>query len=95
MDNSNIYLRTNGENLMRIRGQNVCLLGKCTKNSSDGKSFEIITCDNKQVLCKLKTAIRDALSELVEVYGQVDEKGNINCVNYATFDESQIKNFGK
>jgi hypothetical protein len=38
--------------------------------------------------------IRDSLSDIVEVYGTVDEKGNINCENYATFEPSQIENFG-
>lgn len=45
------------------------------------------------MLCKTKVPIRDALSDLVEVYGDVDERGNINCVNYATFEQNQIENF--
>ena len=31
MDNSKVYLRANGDMLKEIRGQNVCLLGKCVK----------------------------------------------------------------
>merc|ERR1712127_1087826 len=86
MDNSKVYLRANGDMLKEIRGQNVCLLGKCVKSTPDGTSFEISTCDKKTVLCKTKIPIRDALSDL-------DERGNINCVNYATFEQGQIDNF--
>ena len=49
--------------------------------------------ENKSVQCKLKFPIRDSLSEIIEVYGTVDEKGNINCQNYATFEQSAIENF--
>ncbi len=94
MDSANVYIRANGQMLHDVRGQNVCLLGKCTKSNSDGRSFEIKTCDNKTVLCKLKVPIRDSLSDIVEVYGEVDDNGNINCLNYATFEQSQIDNFG-
>ncbi len=94
MDSSNVYIRANGQMLRSVRGQNVCLLGKCIKSDSDGRSFEIKTCDNKNVLCKLKVPIRDQLSDIVEVYGEVDDNGNINCLNYATFEQSQIDNFG-
>jgi hypothetical protein len=45
-------------------------------------------------MVKLKMPIRDMLSDYIEVYGQVDEKSNIACVNYATFDQSFYANFG-
>jgi hypothetical protein len=39
--------------------------------------------------------LRDTLTDLVEVYGTVDERGNwINCINYATFHDDLITNFG-
>ena len=61
----------------------------------DSTSFELETPDGKSTLVKLKMPIRDMLSNIVEVYGSVDEKCNIQCVNYATFEEDMINNFGK
>ncbi len=56
-------------------------------------SFEMMSSDNQSVTVKLKVPLRESLSEIVEVYGNVDERGNIVCVNYATFDQSAISNF--
>jgi hypothetical protein len=53
-----------------------------------------MSCDNKTVICKLKGPIREDLSDIVEVYGTVDEKGNINCLNYATFESNLTHDFG-
>ena len=39
--------------------------------------------------------LRDILTDIVEVYGKVDERGNwINCTNYAIFDETLQSHFG-
>jgi hypothetical protein len=46
-------------------------------------------------MVKLKMPLRDVLSDIVEVYGCVDEKGFINCNNYATFDQNVYENFGR
>ena len=88
-----IYTRVNGEQLQEYKGRNVCLLGRPHQRSADTNQFELTTSDNKKVLIKLKASIRDQLSDVVEVYGEVDEKGNINAVNYSTFDEHLIQNF--
>lgn len=66
---------------------------KKTKISPDQMSFELVSPDNRIVLVKLKVPIRDMLSEIIEVYGSVDEKGNIHCVNYTTFESSATANF--
>ena len=58
-------------------------------------SFELISPDNKTIIVKLKVPLRDSLEDVVEVYGSVDEKGNIICVNYTSFDSSMAGNFGK
>jgi hypothetical protein len=58
-------------------------------------SLEITAPDNKPVQVKLKIPIRDMLTDIVEIYGSVDERGNVICTNYATFDQSLIQNFGK
>lgn len=58
-------------------------------------SFQIESADGKVVECKFKVPIRDSLSEIVEVYGNVDERGNLNCENYATFETSQLEKFGQ
>ena len=63
--------------------------------ASDQQSFQIETCDGKSVTVKLKMPIRDMLSDVLEIYGSVDEKGNIHCVNYATFEQAAYENFGK
>jgi hypothetical protein len=63
------------------------------KQSSDS-AFEMCAPDETRVEIKLKVPIRDQLSEVIEVYGQVDGKGNIICTNYTTFDDSLIGNFG-
>ena len=65
------------------------------KAMPDSTSFELETPDGKSTMVKLKMPIRDMLSSIVEVYGSVDEKCNIQCVNYATFEEDMINNFGK
>lgn len=57
-------------------------------------SFEIISPDNKNVLVKLRTPTKEMLSDVVEVYGSVDEQGNIICMNYTTFEPSAYENFG-
>jgi len=44
-------------------------------------------------LCKLKAPIREALSEIVEVYGEVDSECNLNCLNYACFEPSMYEKF--
>merc|ERR1712115_533309 len=93
MDNSNVYLRANGQMLQNFRGQKVCLLGKLSKTASDCQSFEIKTCDNKTVQCKLKAPVREALSDLVEVYGEVTSECDIHCLDYAVFEPDQINNF--
>ena len=51
--------------------------------------------DGKLVTVKLKMPLRDVLSDIVEVYGVVDDRGHINCINYATFDQSVYENFGE
>ena len=61
---------------------------------SDQMSFELISSDGKCVLVKLKMALKEELTPFVEVYGVVDERGHINCVDYATFDDSITNNFG-
>ena len=62
--------------------------------SSDQTSFDLEACDGNVVMCKLKMPIRDMLSDVIEVYGSVDEKGNLACTNYATFEPSAFENFG-
>lgn len=57
-------------------------------------SFEITSPDNKNVLVKLRTPTREMLSDVIEVYGSVDEQGNIVCMNYTTFEPSAYSNFG-
>jgi hypothetical protein len=57
-------------------------------------SFELISPDNKTIIVKLKVPLRDSLEDIVEVYGSVDEKGNIICVNYTSFDSAMTANFG-
>ena len=88
------YTRVNGDMLHSFRGKNVSLLGKFSSESPDGMSFELISPDNKSVQVKLKVPIKETLNDFVEVYGNVDERGNINCINYTTFDSSITKNFG-
>ena len=56
-------------------------------------SFELITPDNKKTMVNMKVALRDTLSDFVEVYGSVDDRGNINCINYTTFETSATHNF--
>lgn len=63
------------------------------KTLEETNAFEIETSDGKSVLVKLKQPIRDMLSSIVEVYGTVDDKCNIACLNYATFDQEAIENF--
>lgn len=58
-------------------------------------SLELVSSDNRIVMIKLKVPIRDMLSGIIEVYGSVDEKGNIHCVNYTTFESSATANFDK
>jgi hypothetical protein len=65
------------------------------KLSSDQQSFELEASDGKIITCKLKSPIKDMLTEIVEVYGEVDEKCNIHCSNYCTFDSCLTSNFGK
>lgn len=57
-------------------------------------SFEMVSPDNRPVTIRLKSPIRDQLSDYLEVYGSVDERGNIHCDNYTTFDASAYENFG-
>lgn len=90
---SEVYLRVNGEMLHSFRGQNVCMIGKLNKISPDNMSFELTAPDNKIVNVKLKVPVRDMLSDYVEVYGSVDERGYIIGVNYTTFDNSMTDNF--
>ncbi len=88
------YTRVNGEMLFSFKGRNISLLGKLNKEAPDGMSFELISPDNKSVQVKLKVPIKETLNDFVEVYGTVDDRGNINCINYTTFDSSISKNFG-
>ncbi len=64
------------------------------KVSPNQSSFELISPDNKKTTVNLKMPLRDTLSEIVEVYGSVDDRGNINCINYTTFDTNATQNFG-
>ncbi|RNA34746.1 replication A 14 kDa subunit [Brachionus plicatilis] len=88
-----IFTRVNGEMLYSFRGQNVCMMGKLNKLAPDQMSFEITAPDNKNVLVKLRTPTREMLSDFIEVYGSVDEQGNIVCMNYTTFEPSVYENF--
>lgn len=57
-------------------------------------SFEMTTPDNRQVTVKLNKPICDMMSDFVEVYGSVNERGNIICTNYSTFEPMYYANFG-
>ncbi|CAF0847051.1 unnamed protein product [Brachionus calyciflorus] len=92
MSESSAYIRVTGKMLDNYRGQNVCLIGKLNKLAGDQMSFEMTTPDEQQILVKLRAPTREMLSDIVEVYGSVDEKGNIVCMNYTTFEPSMYQN---
>jgi hypothetical protein len=61
---------------------------------SDNLSFELMSADDKKVTIKLRSPLNEMLSDIVEVYGEVNDKCEIACVNYATFEPKAISNFG-
>lgn len=76
-----------------FRGQDVCVLGKIQKQAPDQSTFELVAADGEIVMVKLKAPINERLSNIVEVYGKVDERGSLICTDMATFEEHLIQNF--
>jgi len=64
------------------------------KVATNQNSFELTTSDHKTITVKLKTNLRDELTPFVEVYGIADDHGNIDCINYTTFEPALYENFG-
>ena len=56
-------------------------------------SFTMTSPDNTEVKVKLRSPTKEMLSDVLEVYGSVDEHGNIICMNYTTFEPSMYANF--